>query len=79
MKLVMDRLSFTLSHITAVVQCCLTELFKRVSVATVSERLDDLTTVKCATSPQPSDNLLRLSKESSLVEAWPNASLRFFL
>ena len=69
---VSDRLSFTYSHIEVVVQRLLTLLFKRVPVATVSERRDDAVhgeVCEVSLPKQRLHSLLRLSKESSPAEA----------
>ena len=65
-------------HIEVVAQRLQTFLSKSVPIAIVSERLDDgvHSEVREVSLPkQRLDNLRRLSKKSSLVEAWPMAKL----
>ena len=76
---VLDRVSFTLSHIEEVVQRLLPLLFKSVPVAVLSENRDDTVhseVWEISLPKQSFDKLLRLSKESSLIEAWPEARFR---
>ena len=64
------------------IQRLLALLFKSVSVAMVSERLDDVVhgeVCEVFLTKQCLDDLLRLSKVSSLVEAWPKARFRLVL
>ena len=79
---VLDRVSFTLSHIEEVVQRLLPLLFKSVPVAVLSENRDDTVhseVWEISLPKQSFDKLLRLSKESSLIEAWPEARFRLLL
>ena len=79
---VLNRLSFSLSHFEVVVQRCLAFLFRGVRVAVLPERLDDVVHGEVCEVSLPElrlGGLLRLSRASSLVKAMPKAKFRLVL